>query len=51
MGLIGLVIITYCPFLSGPKVDDVALVVLVLVLISTDTKKGGSYLKSRKVVQ
>ncbi len=50
MGLIGLVITTCCSLGLGPKVNDVALVVLVLVLISIDTKEGGSYLKSRKAV-
>ncbi len=49
MGLIGLVI-TCCSLGLGPKVNDVALVVLVLVLISIDTKEGGSYLKSKKAV-
>jgi hypothetical protein len=48
MGLISLVI-TSCSLGLGPKVND-ALVVLVLVLISTYTKEVGSYLKSRKVV-
>jgi hypothetical protein len=31
-------------------VDDVAVVVFMLVLISTNTKIGGSYLKFGKVV-
>jgi hypothetical protein len=46
MGLIGLVVTTSCCLGSNPKVDDVALVIFMLVPISTNTKKGGSYLKS-----
>jgi hypothetical protein len=46
MGLIGLVIITCCSLGSNLKVDDVAIVIFKLVPISTNTQKGGSYLKS-----
>jgi hypothetical protein len=46
MGLIGLVVTIDFSFGSNPKVDDVALNVFVLVPISTNTKKGGSYFKS-----
>jgi hypothetical protein len=46
MGLIGLVVTIDSSFGSNPKVDDVALNVFVLVPISTNTKKGGSYFKS-----
>jgi hypothetical protein len=39
MGQIGLVVIIGCSLGSNPKVDDVAFIVFVLVLISTNTKK------------
>ncbi len=47
MGLTGLVVTTGCPPRLGPKVDEVAPVVLVLFPL---TRKGGLNLESEKVV-
>jgi hypothetical protein len=50
MGLTSLAVIIGCSFKLRQKIDDVAHVVLVLSLISIDTKEGDSYLKFGKII-
>jgi hypothetical protein len=48
--LISLVVTTNCSPWSHPTIDDLTFVVLILILISIDTREGGSYLRYGKAI-